>query len=520
MNGPRLCPPRYATPRTPSRKTLGGAAAKVAEKLGLNLMPWQRLVLDTALEVEDGMLVYREVIVTVPRQSGKTSSLLALILTRALARPDQRILYTAQTRSDGRRKWFEDWIPVLQKSEFADHFKTRLANGDEALVFNNGSRQGLIASTLKSGHGAVLDLGIIDEAFAYHDARLEQALKPAMITRSQPPHSGAQLWIVSTAGTVVMSPYLWGKVESGREIAAAGVNKSVAYFEWSADEDCDPADQEVWWDCMPALGRTASVEAIQADFMSMDLHEFMRAYLNMWTTISLDPVIPIKDWMELAEPSLITTGIAPITLSLDVAPDRQSAAVAASGRLVDGSMFVEVVEHRKGTAWVVPLVEKLVEKNNVNAVILDKIGPAGSLLAALEDVHVDVECVTAQQLGQSCGLLFDAVVEHKLVHLGQPTVTAALDGGAKRPIGDGGWAWGRKNSGVDISPLVAITLAHWGGVTLGPVGSVGAWDLNEIVDKLRKQKNDEAVAANEEPPYVTPEERVALNPGGVTFVPL
>jgi hypothetical protein len=35
-----------------------------------------------------------------------------------------------------------------------------------------------------------------------------------------------------------------------------------------------------------------------------------------------------------------------------------------------------------------------------------------------------------------------------------------VKGAAKRPLGDA-WAWSRKSSGVDISPLVAITLAVW-----------------------------------------------------------
>ena len=36
-----------------------------------------------------------------------------------------------------------------------------------------------------------------------------------------------------------------------------------------------------------------------------------------------------------------------------------------------------------------------------------------------------------------------------------------MKGATKRPLGDA-WAWSRKNSTVDISPLVAATLALWG----------------------------------------------------------
>jgi hypothetical protein len=42
-------------------------------------------------------------------------------------------------------------------------------------------------------------------------------------------------------------------------------------------------------------------------------------------------------------------------------------------------------------------------------------------------------------------------------------------GARTRPIGDGAWAWGRKHSTVDISPLVAATIAV--GVAVGVAGS-------------------------------------------------
>jgi hypothetical protein len=57
------CSPRWATPRVPARRTLGGAATKIARELGQPLMPWQQQVFDVALELDErtGRLVYREV---------------------------------------------------------------------------------------------------------------------------------------------------------------------------------------------------------------------------------------------------------------------------------------------------------------------------------------------------------------------------------------------------------------------------------------------------------------------------
>src|SRR5262245_7346570 len=107
------CEPRWATPRSPQRRTLGPQVAAVAARLGTPLMPWQRLVADVGLELlEDGRPAYREVIVPVPRQSGKTSLILAVEVQRAVgwapAFGPQRLVYSAQTGADARKKLLED----------------------------------------------------------------------------------------------------------------------------------------------------------------------------------------------------------------------------------------------------------------------------------------------------------------------------------------------------------------------------------------------------------------------------
>ncbi|MCL5459990.1 phage terminase family protein, partial [Loigolactobacillus coryniformis] len=86
---------------------------------------------------------------------------------------------------------------VLEGSGFRNQFSKRLTNGSEGFDWLNGSTFDLVATMEKSGHGDTLDLGIIDEAFAQTDDRLEQAMEPATITRQSP-----QIWIISTAGEI------------------------------------------------------------------------------------------------------------------------------------------------------------------------------------------------------------------------------------------------------------------------------------------------------------------------------
>jgi hypothetical protein len=173
-------------------------------------------------------------------------------------------------------------------------------------------------------------------------------------------------------------------------------------------------------------------------------------------------VIALEDWLALADPA--SRPVDPVCFAFDVTPDRAGASIAVCGLRPDGLAHVEIVERKRGTGWVPDRVAELVANHSPLAVICDAAGPAASLLPKLQDLDVDVLTVSAQEHAQGCGLIYDAVAEKTLRHLDTPELSAALKGAVKRPLGDA-WAWSRKSSSVDISPLVAVTLALWGTTT-------------------------------------------------------
>ncbi|HEY5990405.1 MAG TPA: terminase large subunit [Streptosporangiaceae bacterium] len=436
--------------------------------LGTPLMPWQRHVADVALEIdqETNQLAYSEIVLTVPRQSGKTTLLLAVMVQRALGfGQPQRIMYTAQTRNDARKKWEDEHVRQLERSNLRSMFKVRRHYGSEAIRWHNGSMHAVAAPTEKAVHGETLDLGVIDEAFAQEDERMEQSLKPAMITRAQP-----QLWIVSTAGTR-KSVYLRKKVEAARLAAEAGITSGVAGFEWSAPPDADPSSEVTWRGCMPAIaGGTVTVPAVRQHFRTMELEEFRRAYLNQWPSeipdewlvIARDAWLPLEDrqWQQ----------IGPVAVSADVTPDASTGSIAIAGRRADGLLHVEsAVDPQRGTSWIAPELIRLVEQHRPCAVVIDAAGQAGALIAPLEAAGVEVVKPTLREATQACGQFYELVTDSKrLRHSGEVALTAALAGARKREIGDA-WLWARKGLNVDISPLVAATLALWGHAKRGHI---------------------------------------------------
>jgi hypothetical protein len=87
-----------------SRKLRPDLAQDPANLRPVHGSPWQRLVADVAMEVDPatGRLAYAEVDLTTPRQSGKTTLELGVLVHRARRWAGPRMLYGAQDRIHAR----------------------------------------------------------------------------------------------------------------------------------------------------------------------------------------------------------------------------------------------------------------------------------------------------------------------------------------------------------------------------------------------------------------------------------
>lgn len=481
------CLPRWATPRNPGRATHGGRVSKAAAMLGSSFMPWQQQVSDVANEIDPatGHRFYRTVVLSVMRQQGKTTLTLPTWVERCASWPGVSVAWTMQTGTDAREKWLEEHVPALQASPLASSITVRKQNGSEHVRFSNGSLQRLMASGKSSGHGKVIDLGMIDEAMAQPDDRLHQALRPAMKTRYRDvvlPDGrvqklpGAQLWIISTVGPAGESEWFHSWMDAGRAAVEQGTCEQdrIAYFEWSAPEDADPFDPAVWWASMPALGHTIDEETVRlelAEAMKMPdgLASFQRQGLNIRGKARRDPPIPLALWDDCCAPG-VERGTAGLVFAVDVSPGQQSASVAVCWRRPDGVPQIQVVAHGDGVGWLPGLVSELRARWG-GVWLLDPRGASASQAADWPGLTR-----SPAEAKQACAELEASVREGLLGHYGQPELRAALEGAVKKPSEDGGWSWARRSTVVDISPLVAATLAL-GGVLSGvqqvsdPLGS-------------------------------------------------
>jgi hypothetical protein len=157
---------------------------------------------------------------------------------------------------------------------------------------------------------------------------------------------------------------------------------------------------------------------------------------------------------------------------VDITPSRDYSCIAAYGLRSDGTGHMEIIEHLPGTDWVIRRLNALRERWKPVAIAIDSKGPAGSLLTELEKqgyakpedaedpAYGDLLIPTAAEVAASCGQLIDAVTQATVRHIDQSRLNTAVVGAKSRPLGEA-WGWGRKVSGTDISPLVAVTLARY-----------------------------------------------------------
>jgi hypothetical protein len=507
------CSPKWATRRRPERKTFGSELASIGTALGQPFMPWQSAAADVGCEIDPdtGLPAYREVIITVSRQQGKTTLYLSWQINRCLsprwAQP-QRSAFTAQSGKDARDKWLDELFPLIRRSRKLRPGAGLVARiyegmGNEYIRFTNGSLIRLLSTSASAGHSKTLNQAVLDEIWHDADNRREQGLRPSMITVAD-----AQVLMCSTAGTDA-SVVLDRKIEQGRAAVQSDSGHGIAYVEYSAPDGWDPLDEDSYYGFMPALcpappcrcGRgkwrhTITMDAIRSERASLEAPEFARAYGNIPDRSGQRASMMSGGWAACADPGSRIEG--PVALAFAVAPDESpwagATSIAVSGRRADGLGHGELTEPRRpGTAGLVDRLVELAERHDACVLVMNGAGASAAFGKELIERGFAVtapgkdppagkrrlQVTGAQEYAQACGALVQDVGNGRWRHLGQEPLDKAVAGARTRPLADA-WAWSWRGAKADTGPVEAVTLARHGFMTHGvapPVPFFASWRL-------------------------------------------
>jgi hypothetical protein len=432
--------------------------------MGTPLTPWQRKVARLVGEVKavpcgchsPARLLprFKTVVVTVPRQMGKTVLARAVVATVAESDFDLDLFGTAQSRQYAARHCV-NLGRFLQRTD--PTLIVRAGVGNERVEWENGSSYLPISPTEGGGHGDSIDYLLIDEGWAL-SAETLGGIAPAMIAR---PHS--QTLIISTMGTVDSD--VWnGIVSQGRE-AAGDKGSNMAYIEYAAESDEDVFDESKWHEWMPSLGRTVTKDDIRTAMKLLEAgegrNEVVRAFGNR-TVKTLITVFPgdyvAKAWRVVDPPERMV-------LSVDV-NDEPSGAAVVSGHLAEDLVATRVMEWRLGSPrWLPEFVEDVIRKRDVEAVVADLGGPAREIKAELKQICEDnlVALVDRipRDLAADTGRFYDGLRVGTVALDKSEVLAEAIASSRRKDLSDSGlWVISRGRMAVDASPLIATIMAH------------------------------------------------------------
>lgn len=418
--------------RDPAYRSEGAEIAAVARAMGRHLMPWQRRALDVATEyTEDAQgrrrYRYTTVLVTVPRQSGKTDLTIPLQVHRALTRGEPASCwYTAQSGQDARKR-IMDLIERVEGTLARLLFTSTRSNGAEGVRVTElpGSHVTRFSPTFSALHGEHPHLVTLDEVWHYSkelgDALLG-AIEPGQITLG----ARAQTWLISTMGTV-SSEWMNDYVDRGR----AGTDPDLCYIEYSLPDDADPFDPEAWPRFHPAIGNTIAVEdlAKRAHAAADDPSRratWLRAYCNR-IVASDGSLLDLAVWDDLAM-QVPPPDPDRAVFAFEVAPGNAAAAIVAAWTDEDtGRPAVRLVHQAPGTDWLIPyLTRELPDLLGTEPILAaDSAGPGSRFVARLAEQDRPVRTLTMSEYGQACeALLAYAGTDEALIHDGSDELRA------------------------------------------------------------------------------------------------
>jgi hypothetical protein len=480
------------------------------------------LELDPALTVAtmhtrhrlDPLFRFRKIVVLVARQNGKSTLAEVLALFFMYSLGTGLVLGTAQDVDTAKEVW-QGAVDIAQESpELAPLIKgqPRTTNGQIEFNLVTGERYKVKAANRRAGRGLSGDLILLDEIREHQSWDAWGA-----ITKTTNARPAAQIWALSNAGdaTSIVLRYLRKQAHLAlgdpdginadesptsllpdAETIAEFVDldedddelepedfedddpDTLGLFEWSAPSGCPVTDRDGWAQANPSMGYGISERTIAGDAKSDPEWTFRTEVLCQWSNSALEGPFPPGQWDRGQD---VASEIAPdsrLSWCVDVSTDRTWAHIAVAGLRADGLPHVEVVARRAGVDWVVDWFDdedRVAEYETFDVVVQERGAPASPLIEDLDELeHVTVIRWGGADLGNATAKLFDlvkasavveapdgTVVREGLCHLPQPPLDVAAGNAVPKILTDGGMAWDRKKSPVDISPLVAVTGALW-----------------------------------------------------------
>lgn len=453
---------------------------------------------------------YDTFVVEIPRRASKTTTIFCLLLGRCKNRPGYQVTFSAQSGVKGSarlREWKtkldlinppddqdlppwlrtgrarparaqqrhlalfgDDLLPpdVAEPQEAARRgFRILMGEVGKGIYFDNGSTFLVLKPDAEAARGDAADCSWLDEA---------QELEPeagadllAGILPMQDTKPGSSTIVSGTAGEVRVGP-LWDWVKELREghDDMGGLDFAAdPGTPWEQIEDEDTA-MELLASIHPGIGTLTTMDKMRKNWRKLTRPKWAREYASMWPETFGTTTIKTELWTaegvalqkKLARPPRVAFGLA-------IKPGGSVAAIVAAWRGANGQAYVEVVEHRSGTAWLPKRMQELTKTYRGSSVAYDDIAESKATEVETRTLSPKprLQLQTYRETAAGCIQFLRELERGNLRHFDQIGLNAAVVVAGKRETrGDNGvWLWTPTEPGADITCLDAATraLRHW-----------------------------------------------------------
>ena len=395
---------------------------------------------------------------SIPRQVGKTYFVLAMLFILCILFPGLQVVWTSHhlrttTKTMTTARGFS------RRKKLAPHVRAvRTSHGEGQVEFVNGSLIMFGARSQGFGRGFdEIDVEVFDEAQILDMKALEDMVAAANQARHE--HGALLLYM----GTPPRPTDPSDAFRLRRSEALSGDSEDAVWLEIGADPESAPDDRSQWPRMNPSFPtRTPEESLLRLRKNLGDDDSWNREGRGIWDPTSAKLwVIPETFWTD-AENVPTEPRASLVTLAVDASPKGDSASVAACALRADGGWQIELLYQAAGVAWLPAYLKGEIATGRVSGVVMDK--AASALVALIDDFKahdVRVTWCDWPDVRAACAGLMTGVVDGSVHHAGQRQLTTALSQAGKRDA-EGGWAWSRRTSNSDITPVVAVTLALWG----------------------------------------------------------
>lgn len=424
---------------------------KFLEDCKLELLPWQEYVLTDMLKVDKDQKWRRKTnLLLVARQNGKTHLARIRILAGLFIFGEMNIVAMSSNRGMA-LDTFRKVVDVIEDNPalMAQVKQIRVANGQESVELLSGARYEIVAATRDGSRGKTADLLYIDELREI-DEDSWTAAKP--ITRARP---NSQIFMTSNAGDAFSTV-----LNDLRSRCLSYPPPTMGFWEYSADDWAKITDKDAWYQANPALGYLIDEETIAEAIATSSVEASRTETLCQWVSALKSPW-PYRAFEDLTVQDLQILPGLPTIFGMDISVNKKMASLVAGQIREDGKIAVGVIAQFESQVAIDELkmaveVNDWAKQYKPRMICFDKYSTM-SVAERLQQSGHKIQDMSGTVFYQACSDLYDAIVNARIVHIGQASLVDSMNNCAAKET-DAGWRIVRRKSAGDVSAAISLAM--------------------------------------------------------------